>query len=1095
MRNRIEYRTGWRWRFLVVALGALLLPCLNWAQVTTVDVVGTVTDTTGAIVPNAKVTLTNLDTKQTRNTNSSGSGDYAVTLLPPGRYKIQISASGFKNFEVSSISLLAGDRVRVNGSMQVGTTSETVTVEGTAPALQTDNSTMITGLEERSVQDLPLNGRNFVNLAQVQAGVNEGPPNGLTSGTRPDDRRATSSMSVNGQSDVINDELIDGTDNNERIIGTLGVRPSIEAIAEVRIQTNSYAAEVGRTAGGVVNIITKSGTDQFHGSLYEFFRNDKLNAVPFQFGAHNPNPELRQNQFGGSIGGPIKRGKAFFFGDYEAFRLIQGTPPAALTVPTAYEVAHPGDFTDVGGPLITSPDPIGLAYFKLFPAPNVGTNQYVGSQNRTQFSNTFDVRLDHQFNPNNLLYGRYTYNNVNTFTPGIFPSASFAGVVVQPGGNAFSFPGQANQFAGNFMADFVHTFNSSLVMDLKAAYTHINNLSNPLSNGTNPNQAAGQPNINIDKGSSSLAPISVVGVSGLGNGGLFIPLQDKDNSYQLNGSVSYLHGKHSAKTGVTAIYRQAANAQSSASEGSWTFASLPALVQGTFASVTRSNLLIIPHYRTWEWGFFAQDDWHVAGPLTLNLGIRYDLITPYTEIKNQISTFNPVTGMIQVAGVNGISKTAGIQTDYSDISPRVGFAYSPGHNTVIRGGFGTSYFPNNFGAAGSLENQPFNSAFGPCSSSTCQVGYQSLASGLPLPTPQSASNPSGAITAAVNPNFKNSYLEGYNLTIQHDFSGNVASVSYVGMLGRHLRQQMPDFDAAPPNTASNPNSLRPYYATLPNIKQIQLLSTGGASNYNSLQATLERRTKHGLTMSANYTLARGLDNTPGNSAGAGTDYASIPGLSHSMDFGNSDLDVRDRIVFTGSYDLPFGQHDSGLRGGLLGHWQVNILQVWSTGTPFTVTNGGANVSNNRPGTAGTDSPNMIASPKLSKPGVREFFNTAAFARQATGTLGFPLGYSPALINPTPGPDWERRNQIYGPHQRHLDVSLFKTLPIHDAMVLQLRAEGFNIANVTNFNTPNNSFVTTATAPTKQTNPTFGQLTSTMPSYNPRLVQFAAKLIF
>ncbi len=1083
------------WQVLLLAGFLFLSPCAIWAQVTTADLTGTVGDSSGAIVPNAKITLTNLDTKQTRATTSSGSGDYTLTLLPPGRYMIQITAPGFKTFQVPSIALLAGDRARVNGTMQIGTTSETVTVEGTAPALQTDNSTMITGLEERSVQDLPLNGRNFINLAQVQAGANEGPPNGLTSGTRPDDRRATSSLSVNGQSDVINDQLIDGMDNNERIIGTLGVRPSIEAIAEVRIQTNSYEAEVGRTAGGVVNIITKSGTDHYHGSLYEFFRNDKLNAVPYQFGAHNPNPELRQNQFGGSVGGPIKRGKAFFFGDYEAFRLIQGTPPTSVTVPTSYEVAHPGDFTDVGGPLITSPDPLGLAYFKLYPAPNVGTNQFVGSQNRTQFSNTFDVRFDHQFDSNNLLYGRYTYNKVSTFTPGILPSASFAGVTVSPGGNAFSFPGLADQFAGSFMTDYVHTFGPSFVMDLKAGYTHINNLSSPLSNGTNPNAAAGQPNINIDQGSSALAPISVVGATGLGNGGLFIPLQDKDNSYQINGSVSYLRGKHSAKVGLTTIYRQASNAQSSASEGNWTFPSLVALVQGTFASVTRSNLLVIPHFRTWEWGAFAQDDWHVAGPLTLNLGIRYDLITPYTEIKNQISTFNPVTGMMQVAGVNGISNTAGIQTDRSDISPRVGFAYSPGHGTVIRGGFGTSYFPNNYGAAGSLENQPFSSAFGPCSSSTCPVGYQSFASGLPLPTPQSATNPSGSITDAVNPKFKNSYLEGFNLTVQHDFSGNVASVSYVGMLGRHLRQQMPDFDAAPPNTSTNPNSLRPYYSTLPNIKQIQLLSTGGASHYNSLQATIERRTKNGLTLSANYTLARGLDNAPGNSAGAGTDYASIPSLSHLMDFGNSDLDLRDRIVFTGSYDLPFGQHDSGLRGALLGHWQVNILQVWSTGTPFTVTNGGANVSNNRPGTAGTDSPNMIAKPKLSRPGVHQFFNTAAFARQATGTLGFLQGYSPALINPTPGPYLERRNQLYGPHQRHLDVSFFKTVPLHDEMALQLRAEGFNVANVTNFNTPVNSFVTSAAAPTTQTNPTFGQLTSTMPSYNPRLVQFAAKLIF
>jgi hypothetical protein len=1066
------------------------------AQVTTGDMVGTITDPSGAIIPNATVTLLNLNTGLKKQTVSSETGDYTFSLLPPGRYSVSMTATGFKSFSVSNVNLLAGARVRVNGQLEIGQASETVTVQGSATAaLQADSSTMITGLEGQSVQDLPLNGRNFINLAQVTPGANEGPTNGLLSGTRPDDRRATTSLSVNGQSDVINNQLIDGMDNNERIIGTIGVRPSIDAIAEVRIQTNSYAAEVGRAAGGVVNIITKSGTDHLHGTLYEFFRNDKLDAVPFQFGAHNPNPELRQNQFGGSIGGPIKRGNTFFFGDFEGFRLVQGTPPISLTVPTAYEVAHPGDFSDAGGPVIANPDPAGLAYFKLFPSPNVGTNQYVGSQNRIQNYETFDVRIDHQFNANNLLYGRYTYNNVTTATPGVFPAASFAGKTIQPGGNLFSYPGQASQFASNVMLDYVHTFNSALVTELKAGYTHINNLSNPLSPGTNPNQAVGQPNINLGPTTSSLAPITVVGVSGLGNGGFFLPLRDKDNTYQLSGTVSYVHGQHNIKAGLSTIYRQPSNLQDNAGEGNWTFPSLVALVQGRYSSVTRANLLMAPHYRTWEWGTFIQDDWHVAAPLTVNFGVRYDLFTPFTEIHNHISTFNPYTGVIDVAGVNGVSDTAGVQTDYSNISPRVGFAYTVGHGTVIRGGFGTSFFPNNFGAAGSLENQPFNSTFGPCTYLTCGGTYTSFSAGLPQPMAQSATNPTGSITAAVNPRFKNSYLEGFNLTVQHDFAGNVATVSYVGMLGRHLRQQMPDFNAAPPNTSPTPNVLRPYHSTVPNVSQIQLLSTGGASNYNSLQASLERQMKQGLTLSANYTLAHGLDNAPGNSAGAGTAYATIPSLSHSMDYGNSDLDIRDRIVVTGTYDLPFGMNDSGAKGLLLKDWQVNVLQVWSTGTPFMVSNGGATVSNARPGTSGSDMPNLIASPKVSQPGISRFFNTAAFQRQATGTIGYPLGYTPALINPTPGPYFEKKNQIYGPHQRHLDASVFKTIPLERGMNLQLRAEGFNLANTTNFSAPNNSFVTTAANPTLQTNPTFGELTSTVPSYNPRLIQFAVKLIF
>lgn len=1094
--KKIAGRTTHRvWQQFLLAAVLLLSASSLLAQVTTADVVGTVTDTTGAIVPNASITLTSIDTNEQRSTTSTGSGDYTITLLNPGHYTLQVSAPGFKGFKVRSLALEAGDRARVNCALQVGQTSETITVAGTAPALQTDNSSLITGLEETSVQDLPLNGRNFVNLAQVTAGANEGPPNGLSSGTRPDDRRQTSSLSVNGQSDILNNQLIDGMDNNERLIATIGVRPSIDAIAEVRIQTNDYTAEVGRAAGGVENIITKSGSDQLHGTAYEFFRNDVLNAYPYQFGAHNPNPELRQNQFGGSLGGPIKSGRTFYFGDYEAFRLIQGQAPSSLTVPTAYEVAHPGDFTDTGGPLITSPDPAGLAYFKLFPAPIVGTNQFVGSQNKTQFSNTADVRIDHQFNANNLLFGRFTYNNVSTLTPGIFPAAKFAGVTVFPGGNAASYPGQATDLAQNEMLDYIHTFNTSLVMDLKVSYFYVRNQSEPLDQGLNPNQAIGQANINLSTATSALAPITVSTASNIGDGGLNVPLYDKDHTSELAGGITYLYGKHSAKLGMSAIRREFSNQQSSAGEGNWTFANLQSLVQGIFSSLSRTNVLVIPHYDIWEWAGYAQDDWHVSGPLTLNIGVRYDVYTPYKEIKNQMSTFNPTTGMLQVAGVNGVSNTAGISTDYSDVSPRVGFDYSLPDKTVIRGGFGTSYYPNNYGAAGLMMNQPFTATFGSCSSTTCPVGYQNFISGLPLPVAQSASSPTGSITEGLNPKFRPSYIEGYNLTVQHDFSGNVATVSYVGLLGRHLRQQMADFNAAPPNTSATPNTLRPYYSTLPNIGAIAFLSSGGASKYNSMQASLERRTKNGLTMEANYTLARGLDDTPTNANASGTDYASIPSLSHIMDYGNSDLDLRNRIVFTGTYDLPFGKDDSGLKGGLLKNWQVNILQVWATGIPFTVTNGGANVSNNRPGTTASDSPDMIAGPSIPNPGVAQFFNTVAFERQATGTLGYLPGYAASLINPTPGPYYERRNQIYGPHQRHLDGSLFKTIPIHERLSLQLRAEAFNIANVTNFNLPNSSFVTTAAAPTTNTNVNFGKLTSTLPTYNPRLWQFAAKLQF
>ncbi len=286
------------------------------------------------VLPHATVTLTNLGTKEVRTAQTTDAGDYTFTQLGPGTYSIQVSQSGFKSFVIPNIALSASDRARENAKLEVGTEGQTVEVTGQAPALQTDSSVLTTVVTQKATQDLPLNGRNYVNLAQLAPGANEGPPNGLSSGGRPDDRRLTSGISINGQSDTINDWMIDGLDNNERIIGTTGIRPSIEAISEINIQSNTYTAEVGRTAGGVINIITKSGTNNFHGSAYEYFRNDVLNAFPFQFGAHNPKPELRQNQFGGSIGGPIIHDKLFFFGDYEGLRQVQGAAPTLSQVPT-----------------------------------------------------------------------------------------------------------------------------------------------------------------------------------------------------------------------------------------------------------------------------------------------------------------------------------------------------------------------------------------------------------------------------------------------------------------------------------------------------------------------------------------------------------------------------------------------------------------------------------------------------------------------------------------------------------------------------------------------------------------------------------------
>jgi hypothetical protein len=398
----------------------------------------------------------------------------------------------------------AGDRARVDAPLQVGQASESVEVVSQSPLLQTENSTVENTVPEQHVENLPLSTRNLTTLVTFVPGANEGASvDGLNSGQRPDDRRQTSSFSVNGQDVELNNEVIDGTDNNERIIGTIGVKPSIDAIQEVNVETNNYTAESGRMPGGRVSVITKSGTNNFHGSLYEFLQNDAFNARnPFDPSPQFKQSEFRQNDFGGSVGGPIIKDRTFFFFGYEGFRQIAGVQnPITSTVPTAAEQALgpagivAADPATNGLPV----DPIAANLFKLYPLPNTGapgqtTNNFVFDPNRTQFSTTFDARVDHRFTNSDLFYGRFTSNNVSSVIPTNLPNVTINGVSINPGNGQFGFAGPAKDIAYNGQLNYTHIFNTNLLLELKAAYTRIDNVSNSPNSGTNAATAVGFPN-------------------------------------------------------------------------------------------------------------------------------------------------------------------------------------------------------------------------------------------------------------------------------------------------------------------------------------------------------------------------------------------------------------------------------------------------------------------------------------------------------------------------------------------------------------------------------------------------------------------------
>ncbi len=989
---------------------------------------------------------------------TSPEGAFRFLALPPGDYKLLVTAARYKSFSVSRLPLVAADAATANAVMEPGTAQETTV--GTASSVISRVGTDLAG---KSVSDLPENQRNFVNLVQVSGGANEGSTNNSASSSRPGAQHQSSAVSLGGQPETTNNSMIDGIDNNERINSQIALHPSVDTVQEVQVLANAYPASSGTAGGGVINVVTRSGTDRLHGSLYEYFRNDIFDAYPYQFGANNAKPKLRQNQFGGSLGGPLLAHKTYFFVDYEGFRLIQGRAPVELMVPTAYEHAHPGDFTDVAGPLLTNLDPAGLAYFKLYPLPNVpgSADQFVSATSGTNFSHVGDLRIDHRISSQDQFFSRFSYNRIFVYIPGEFPQVEENGMTIQPGGSLSSFPGNMDDIGVNFVIDYTHAFTSHVLLDLKAGYTYWSEVDTGLNPNVAVNQAFGQAGINLPSTSNGLAPINVIQASPLGTDGYYRPINQADNVYQYGGALSWDRENHSIKFGASLIRRDWRNIGSGYGLGMWNVIDLPSLLQGQFLQVQRRIDLANTHYQSWEPAAYVQDEWRIHRNLALTFGLRYDTFTPPTEIQNRLSDFDLATGQIIVAGQDGVSRSAGVRTDHTGVAPRLGVSWNPRTSTVVSGGYGIAYFrPTDTFV---YKAQPFINSFGVCSSSTCPGGFTTLSAGLPEVTEQPASDPSGVLLGMRAFDYHNSYIQQFNLGIEQQYGNNTIRVFYVGALGRHIARSFNDVNAPLPNTAVNPNLLRPYYSTSPNLTSVIYIDTEASSSYDALQTSFARSYRNGLTVQFNYTWTHGLDNAIRGDAGSGT----IPALTSTMDYGNSSFDVRHRMAATLFYELPFGKGSSGTKGLLTKSWQLNLSGVWSTGLPFTVLNA-TDVSNTNPGASGADRPDQIGSAALSNPTVNRFFNTDAFVAQAAGTLGN-----------------ERRNQLYGPHNRRLDASLFKNFTIVKEASLQFRAEVFNITNTANFAAP--------AALLGGAN--FGQLAQMTAGYTPREVQFAIRLQF
>ncbi len=1030
------------------AIIALTFTLTSSAQQSTGSVVGTVSDVSGALIPGANVVIEDEGTHETRQMTAND-GQYSFTTLKLGTYSLTVTAPGFSSEHISTFDLASGDTRRINVSLKVGATSEKVEVSTAGTLLKTDSSTLDISVPSQTIQELPSIGRNlFVMTQDLVAGANAGTPGSILGGTKPDDRRSSSSISVNGQSASYNEFLIDGLDNNALLIGVPGVRPSIDGVEELHVQTNLYTADVGRTAGAVINVITKSGTNQFHGTLYEYIRNDVFNARDY-FALTQP--ELRQNQFGGSIGGPIIRDKTFFFADYEGLRLVNGMTSTSL-VPSLYEEQHPGDLSDIGGPVIPSAqlNPIALNFFKLYPAPNNGQN-FTYSPKGTQYAETADTRVDHRFNKTNLFFARYTINQTDTFTPPAFPAVGGINGV----GNPNSYPGSSTERQQNLQINYVHIFTPNLLLELKAGFTRVNDQALPLNYGGNYATQLGLVNANLDIRSSTLTPMLIGPYATLGEGN-YQPIVDIGNNFQYTGTLSWSHGNQTVRAGASLLRRQFNNFESSQGVGQYTFtgnnvAALTSFLIGNAFQYVRSNQLFSNSYRTWEPNGFIQDDWHVSRNLTLNMGVRYGVITPYTEHHNQLSNFDPESASLIVAGVNGVSKTAGVQVDHSNIAPRIGFSYEPHAGTIIRGGYGISYFAPVVGSHQSLQNAPFTYNYGP-------ITNVSLSAPAPIPVASNPNAPFGTIAGAIDLGFRNAAMNQTSLEVAQQLGATVVSVRYVGDFGTRLPLVFGNIDVpapSPSTTAANLQSRRPYYSQLPNVTAIQEIYSHGSSSYNALQAEVQRRLTGGLTVISNYTFAHELDNLSISSLVS-------PQQSSLYDYGTSAYEIRHRVAGAVTYELPILKKSRGVEHLLGAGWQLNAIGRWQTGIPFNITNGAPQINVG----VSSDRPNVVGNPNLPHPSIRRFFNAAAFAPQAFGTPGnTPVNF------------------LHGPHQRSVDVSIMKDFPIHEATIMQFRAESFNITNTPSFSVPNSTISSSAV----------GTITST--NAIARQLQFTFKVIF
>ena len=1055
---------------------AILLLCtsgLLLAQAVTGTLLGTITDGTGASVPNAKITITEINTGTTRSTTTSESGTYTFPDLPSGTYSASAEQTGFKRITRSNVEVQINSSPRVDFTLQPGNVSESVEVTAAPPALQTDRADTGSFITSVQTENMPLGtGRNFQNLLNLVPGTTR------AAFQHSNFFNAAGSLQteVNGQMRQGNNYQIEGIDDNERTGLLQIIVPPIEAIQTVSVSTSNFDAELGRASGAVTNVQLKSGTNNVHGAAYEFLRNSEFNARNFFDPAVG---HLTYNYFGGNVGGPIIKNKLFFFGDilrqtdHQANTNLVNIPSLGIrngdlskSATTIYDPAtgNPDGTgrTPFAGNIIPANriNPISAKILNLVPGPNTGsgeTNNYFALLPYHKDTTSFDYKMDYNITERDRLSGRFSYARPVVFQAPIFGAAG------GPAQGAFEGTGVQKTYSTGL--NYTRIWTNSLVMEARVGVAHYHNEAQNTDFGTAASTALGIPGVNIDRYSSGLVGINL-------NGGYSGPIVGYSASVpwvraEANINVVNTWTKnfrnHTIKWGVDLrrLRDELLQMQTFSPRGVFNFADGQTSIPGEKTSFTNnfaSFLLDLPNqsgrdlatyfpaYRAWQFFGFAQDQWVVSPKLTLNLGVRWEFYPPATpRFKGGFSNYNFATKSLEIAGVGNVPSNLGLETHYNNFAPRLGVAYRMNEKTVIRTGFGISYTPfpdNNYAYNYPVRaNNAFNpgvASYGPAllpdgTVSTFQRGFPAP---INVPIPDSGIIPlTGSLTSAnyftVSKSFKNPYVESWNFAIQRALPAHFTiDVAYVGNHGVHNVTQY-NLNAA--TVLGLGNAGLPEYSVNKRTASTTLLFGGFSSMYNGLQVKIDRKFSTGLIMTTAYTWAKGMNYQQGDDGGL------MYYINLRRNYARADFDRTQTFVQSYIYDLPFGKGKRWLSNGMvskaIGGWRVNGILTLMTGTPLNFTASSADLL--APGNQ--QSPNQIAPVTLPK-GINtgnEWFSRSSLQLATKGSFG-SVG----------------RNAISGPSFFNLDASLFKIFHLTERFNLEVRGEAFGVTNSPQFNNPN-----------------------------------------